>query len=97
MKPSITVKLQTGFFERTDFELTITAEGLTFRRGENDDDKITIPAGSIKEITFYEAKLKMEIQTREITDVYFANVNDWLDAMKAIKQALGIKIFCELN
>ena len=97
MKPSVTVKLQTGFFERTDFELKFTAEGLTFKPVAKDGDKITIPAGSIKEITFYEAKLKMEVQTKEITDAYFANENDWLGAMKAIKEALGIKIFCELN
>jgi len=53
--------------------------------------------GSIKEITFYEARLKMEIQTKELTDAYFANESDWIDAMKAIKETFGIKIFCELN
>jgi len=30
MGASISVKLQTGFFERTDFKLKIAAEGLTF-------------------------------------------------------------------
>jgi len=97
MKRNVTVKLQTGFFERTDFKLTIKAEGLIFKSIANDDDKISIPAVSIKAITFYETKLKMEIQTKELTDTYFANKNDWLDAIKAIKETLGIKIFCELN
>jgi len=94
---SVTVKLQTGFFERTDFELIIKAEGLTFMPVDKDNNKISIPAGSIKEITFYEAKLKMEIQTKDLTDAYFANESDWFDAMKAIKDTIGIKIFCELN
>ena len=97
VKHSVAVKLQTGFFERTSFELTVTAEGLTFRRAAKNDDIVTIPAGSIKEIVFYEAKLKMEVQTKEITDAYFANESDWLDVMKTIKETLGIKIFCELN
>ena len=97
MEPSVTVKLQTGFFERTDFKLMITAEGLTFKPVAKGDAKISIPIGSIKEITFYEARLKMEIQTKELTDAYFANESDWIDAMKAIKETFGIKIFCELN
>jgi len=97
MNHSVTVKLQTGFFERTDFELQVTAEELTFKPVTKDDDEISIPTGSIKEITFYETKLKMEIQTKELTDTYFATESDWIDAMKAIKETLGIKIFCELN
>jgi len=97
MKPGAAVKLQTGFFKRSDYKLLITAEELTFKPVSKGDDKISIPAGSIKEITFVEAKLKMEIQTKELTDAYFANESDWLDAMKAIKETLGIKIFCELN
>jgi len=97
VKHSVAVKLQTGFFERTDYKLKITAEGLTFQPVLKDDDEISIPAWSIREVTFYEAKLKMEIHTKELTDAFFANEGDWLDAMKAIKEALGIKIFCELN
>ena len=97
MKTGVTVKLQTGFFERADFELKITAEGLTYKPVAKNTDMISIPAGSIKEITFYEVKLKMEIQTKEITDTYFANASDWVDAMRSIKEKLGIKIFCELN
>jgi len=97
MKRNITVKLQTGFFERTDFKLIITAVGLTYKPVAKTGDNISIPSGSIKAITFYEAKLKMEIQTKELSDTYFANKNDWLDAIKAAKETLGIKIFCELN
>ena len=97
MKRNVTVKLQTGFFERTDFKLKITTEGLTYKSVAKDGENISIPSGSIKAITFYEMKLKMEIQTKELTDTYFANKNDWLDAIKAIKETLGIKIFCELN
>ena len=97
MKTSVSVKLQTGFFERTDFELKITAEGLTFKPVAKDNDKFTIPAGNIREIIFIEKQLKMVVQTKEITDAFFANESDWLDSMKAIKETLGVKIICELN
>ena len=97
VKHSVAVKLQTGFFERTDYKLKITAEGLTLTSVAKEKGKISIPAGSIKEITFYEAKLKMEVQTKELTDAYFASESDWLDAMRVLKEKLSVKIICEMN
>ena len=97
MKTSVTVKLQTGFFERTDFKLIIAADGLVFKPIAKTGNELVISGASIKTVTFYEAKLKMEIHSDKLTDVYFANENDWQYAMKALKEKSGVKIICELN
>ena len=97
MKTTIKVKIQTGFFERTDFKLKITAEGLTFKSTAKDRGEITISAASVKSVTFYERKLKMEIYADVLTDAYFANESDLLDAMKAMKENIAAKIICEIN
>ena len=97
MKTTINVKIQTGFFERTDFKLKITAEGLTFKPAAKDRADISLSAASVKSVTFYETKLKMEIQSNILTDAYFSNESDWLDAMKAMKENVSAKIICEIN
>ena len=97
MTNSVVVKLQTGFFERTPFKLKITAEGLAFRPSTNNHKALSIPAADIKSVTFYENRLKLEIEARVITEVYFTNSIDWLYAMKALKETLQIKILCEMN
>ena len=97
MKTGIAVKLQTGFFERTAHKLKTTTKRVTFSPNAKDGDKISIPAASIKVITFYEAKLKMEIEADDLTEAYFANADDWLDAMSALKENLSVKIICEMN
>jgi len=97
MKTTIPVKLQTGFFERTDFKWKITANGLTFKPAAKGGETISIPAAGIKTITFYETKLRIEIQSDMLTDVYLTNESDWLDAMKALKEKIGVKITCEIN
>ena len=94
---TINVKIQTGFFERTDFNLKITAESLTFKPIAKDRACISISAASVKSVTLYEMKLKMEIHADVFTDVYFANESDWLDAMKAMKENIAAKIICEIN
>ena len=97
MKTTINVKIQTGFFERSDFKMKITADSLTFKPTAKDRVEISISAASVKAVTFYETKLKMEIQSDVLTDAYFANESDWLDAMKALKEKTGVKIICEIN
>jgi len=39
----------------------------------------------------------MEIQADGVTEAYFANADDWLAAIKVLKEQLGVKIFCEMN
>jgi len=97
VKTTINVKLQTGFFERTDFKLKITAEGLAFKPTAKDRVEISLSAANVKSVTFYEMKRKMEIQSDVLTDVYFASESDWLDAMKAMKENIAAKIICEIN
>ena len=97
MNKAISVKIQTGFFERTDFKLIITEEGLTFKPTAKARACISISAASVKSVTFYETKLKTEIHADVFTDVYFANESDWLDAMKAMKENIAAKIICEMN
>jgi len=97
MKTSVTVKLQTGLFEWTNFRLKATAQGLTFRPTAKGVAAISIPASSIRVITFYEEKLKMEIQTDTWTDAYFINGDDWFETVIALKAALGLKLICELS
>jgi len=97
VRTAINVKIQTGFFERTDFKLKITAESLALKPTAKDRDEISISAASVKSVTFYGMKLKMEIQTDVLTDAYFANESDWLDAMKAMKEKIAAKIICEIN
>ena len=97
MRTTINVKLQTGFFERTDFILLITADNLSFIPTTKDRGDISLHAANIKSVTFYVTKLKMEIQTDVLTDVYFANESDWFDAMKTLKEQTGVKIICEIN
>ena len=97
MKTTINAKVQTGFFERTDFKLKITAESLTFKPSAKDRAELSILAASVKSVTFYEKKLKMEIQADVLTDVYFASESDWLDAIKALKEKTTLKIICEIN
>jgi len=94
---AINVKIQTGFFERTDFKLKITADSLTFKPTAKDRSDISISAARVKFVTFYERKLKMEIQADVLTDVYFANESDMLEAMKAMKENIAAKIICEIN
>ena len=97
MKTSVKVKLQTGYFERTPCRLKAVAEGVAFKPSTKGGGEISISAASIKSVTFYEANLKMEIQTDCLTEAYFANENDWLDAMRALREVLGMKITCEMN
>ena len=97
MKTTINVKIQTGFFKRTDFKLKVTAKSLTFKPTAKDRSEISISAASVKSVTFYEKKLKMEIQAAVLTDAYFANESDWLAAMKAMKENIAAKIICEIN
>jgi len=94
---TINAKIQTGFFERTDFKLKITSEGLTFTPTAKDGAEISIPAASVKSVTFYETKLKMEIQADVLTFAYYANESDWLEAMNAMKENIAAKIICEIN
>ena len=97
MKTSVTVKLQTGLFEWTNFKLKATAQDLTFKPTAKSVAAISIPASSIRVITFYEEKLKMEIQTDTWTDAYFMNNEDWFETMMALKKALGLKLICEIS
>jgi len=97
MTNSVVVKLQTGFFERTPFKLKITAEGLVFKPTTNNRDSLTIPVEDIKSVTFYEKKQKLEVEAKDITEVFFTNESDWLYAMKVFKETLCIKIVCEMN
>lgn len=97
MGTSINVKLQTGFFERTPCKLKATNEGLILKPSARNSAAFPIHAASIRSIVFYEANLKMEIHTDELTEAYFANDDEWLDAMMALKETLGMKIVCELN
>jgi len=97
MKTSVAVKLQTGFFERTDFKLIIAADGLVFKPIAKIGNELVISGASIKTVTFYEAKLKMEIHSDSLTDAYFKNENDWIDTMKTLKEKTGIKLICEMN
>jgi len=94
---TIIVKIQTGFFERTGFKLKITSENLTFKPTTKDRACISISAASVRSVTFYEMKLKMEIQADVLTDAYFSNESDWLDAMNAVKENIAAKIICEIN
>jgi len=97
VKTTINVKILTGFFERTDFKLKITAEGLIFKPITKGRADISISAASVKSVTFYETKLKMETQADVLTDAYFANESDWLEAMSAVKENITAKIICEIN
>ena len=97
MGTSFNVKLQTGFFERTPYTLNAKAEGLVFKPSAKNGAAVPIPAAGIKSIVFYEANRKMEIQTNELTEAYFANDADWFEAMMALKETLGMKIVCEMN
>ena len=97
MKTSVDVKIQTGFFERTDFMLNIAAGSLVLKPIAKSGESISIPTSHIKSITFYEMKLKMEIQADVLTDAYFKSEGDWLDAMKALREETGVIIICEVN
>ena len=97
MKTSVNVKVQTGFFERTDFKLKAAAEGLTFTPAEKDGAAISIPAARIRSIIFHEVRLRVEILADGLTEAYFANADDWLDALKTAKETLGMKIVCEMK
>jgi len=97
MRKNVNVRVQTGFFKRTDFKLKAAAEGLTFIPSAKGGDKITIPAANIKDVTFYEAKLKMEIQADILTDAYFASADDLHNAMNELKEELSVKIVCVFN
>ena len=97
MRKSVKVELQTGLFKRTDFKLKATAAGLTFTPSAKGDDEILIPAASIKEVALYEVKLKMEVQADTLTEVYFANSENLLDTLKALKENIGAKVVCEFN
>jgi len=97
MKTGINVKLQTGMFERTDFKMNIAPEGLTFKPSKRGGDTISFPVTSIREITFYGARLQMEVQTNTLTDAFFANGDDFHDAINMLKETLKVKIICEFN
>ena len=97
MRRSVNVKLQTGFFRRTDCKLKTTAEGLTFTPTVEDAGKIFISAANIKSVTLYEEKLKMEISAESLTEVHFASSDDWLDTMRTLKENIDTKIVYEFN
>ena len=96
MKTSVSVKVQTGYFERIDFKLKAAAQGLTFKPSAKGVGAISIPAASIRSITFHEMRLKMEIRADSLTEVYFTNVRDWQETMTEVKETLGMKIICKL-
>jgi len=93
----VNVKIQTGFFQRTDYILSIAAGSLVLKPIAKSGETISIPTSYIKSITFYETKLKMEIQADVLTDAYFKNEGDWLDAMKVLREETGVIIICEVN
>ena len=97
LKKSVIVKVHTGYFERIDFKLKAAAEGLTLKPSAKGGVTISIPAETIRSITFYEVMLKMEIQAADLTEVYFKNERDWLESMADVKETLGLKIICEMN
>ena len=97
MKPFVKVKLQTGFFERTDFKLKIAPGGLVFKPVSKGGSEIFISAASIELVAFFESNLKMEVAAAGLTDAYFASESDWLGAMKEIKEKPGVKVICEIN
>jgi len=97
MKPCVKVKLQTGFFERTDFKLKIAPEGLVFKSVSKDDSEIFISAASIESVTFFESNLKMEVSADSLTYAYFASESDWLGAMKELREKPCVKVICEIN
>ena len=97
MKTGVTVKLQTGLFEWTDFGLKATSRGLTFKPAVKSIAAITVPAASIRAITFYEVRLKMEIQADAWIEVYYINEDDWFETMMVIKKTLSLKMICEMN
>jgi len=93
----VNVKIQTGFFQRTDFTMVIATQGLVFKPNGKGGKTISIPASSIKSVTFYAMKHKMEIQTDVLIDAYFSSESDWLNVMKALQERTGVKITCEMN
>jgi len=97
MKTSVSTKVQTGFFERTEYKLKASAEALTFEPASNCGAAFSIPASGIRSVTFHEAGLKMEIQADGMTEAHFASADDWSDAMNLIKETLGLKIVCEMK
>ena len=97
MKNCVAVSLQTSFFERTPYKLRTTAEGLVFTPTRKICSTLSIPAADIVSVVFYEKRLKLEIEAKGTTEMYFANESDWLNAMKLLKETLGVRIVCEMN
>jgi len=97
MRPCVKVKLKTGFFEKTDFKLKITPEGLAFKSVSKGGSEIFISAASIESVAFFELNLKMEVSAVGLTDAYFASESDWLGAMKELKEKSDVKVICEIN
>jgi len=97
MKDSIIVRLQTGFFERSPYKMHVTATGLVFKPVSRGRDAITISAAGIESVTFYEKRLKLEIEAKGITEVYLADEADWQGAMKAFRKSLNTRIICEIK
>ena len=97
MKAGVNVKVQTGYFERTDFKMKAGTEGFTFTPAAKGGAAISISAENIKSVTFQEVRLKMEIQANDLTETYFTNAGDWFDTMKVLKEKLGAKVVCEMN
>ena len=97
MSKGINVEVRTGLFARVKYKLKAAADGLTFTPAAKGGDKISIPAASIREITFYEARLQMEVQTNILTDAFFANADDLHDVMNTLKDNTELKIVCEFN
>jgi len=97
MRDSIAVRLQTGFFERSPYEMHVTTGGLVFRPIAKGCDALSIPAAGIESVTFYEKRLKLEIEAKGITEVYLTDESDWLGAMKAFRESLDTRIVCEMK
>ena len=97
MRDSITVKLQTGFFERSTYEMHVSASSLYFAPTSKVCKALSIPVSGIESVTFNEKRLTFEIETKGMTEVYLANKGDWLDAMNAFRESLDTRIICEMK
>jgi len=97
MRDSIAVRLQTGFFERSPYKMHVKAGGLFFQPATKGCEALSIPTAGIESVTFFEKSLKLEIETKGITEVYLTDESDWLAAMKAFRESLDTRIVCEMK
>jgi len=97
MRDSIAVRLQTGFFERSPYEMHVTAGGLVFQPATKGCDALSIPVAGIESVTFYEKGLKLEIEATCITEVYLADESGWLGALIAFRESLDTRIVYEIK